>query len=44
MTEIKEFAEEIESKLANAKREIGSLYQAMLAGQLTFTLDGHNDL
>lgn len=34
---------ELESKLARAEREIESLHQAMLAGQLTFNLDGHDD-
>lgn len=34
---------ELESKLARVKREIESLHQAMLAGQLVFNLDGGHD-
>lgn len=33
----------LESKLLRAEREIESLRQAMLAGQLIFSLDGHHD-
>jgi len=34
---------ELESRLSKAEREIESLHQAMLAGQLTFSVDGHRD-
>lgn len=34
---------DLESKLARAQSGIESLHQAMLAGQLIFNLDGHND-